>query len=133
MQAFVEGTGERFSECHSSTTHLLCTCSVLVPDLGHTDTYEHGLNSQETRGRKCHLHALENRSAVKRVDKKMVRTVQMVVTKQHFAPLFRAQDALRSKHQALSPPSLNVDRHILLPFSPPSDVFDSGSIFVEPL
>ena len=100
MQASVEGTGERFSECHSS---LLCTFSVLVPDLGPMDTYEHGLNSQETRGRKCHLHALENRSAVRSIDKKIVRTVQTVVTKQHFAPLFRAQDALTSNHQALSP------------------------------
>ena len=89
MQGFEEGTGVRFSECHSFKQSFWFTFSVLAPDLGPMDTYEQGLTLKRKRGRKCHPCALENRSAVRRDEKGIVRTVQTVVTKQAFGPLFR--------------------------------------------
>lgn len=73
------------------------TFSVLAPALGPMATYEQGLTLKRKRGTKCHPCALENRSAVRRDEKEIVRTVQTVVTKQAFGPLFSTQDALQTE------------------------------------
>lgn len=84
---------------------------------------------QETRRRKCYLSSGEQIWS-QRDEEGIVKTVQTVVTKWTLVSSSEPRMPSNPTTRPYISSSLRVEGHILLPFSPPSNILDLGSVFI---